>query len=76
MKLTEKKRLEIIENIETNKSNRFIARKVGVSPSTVANIINKYRILVRIFSGKAKREAGWSKKSGSSFRCVGASAPV
>ena len=45
MKLTEKKRLEIIENIETNKSNRFIARKVGVSPSTVANIINKYRIL-------------------------------
>ena len=39
-----KKRLEIIASIEVVKSNRFKPRKVGVSASTAANIINKCRI--------------------------------
>lgn len=43
MRLTNQKRLEIISYINSNKSNREIARIVGASPSTVGNIIAKFK---------------------------------
>jgi len=44
MRLTDKKRLEVLSYKHANKSYRFIAKTIGISPSTVSNIIRKFTL--------------------------------
>lgn len=42
MRLTDKKRMEVISYAKSNESIRFISRKCSVSPSTVSNLLKKF----------------------------------
>ncbi len=44
MRLTDKKRLEVLSYMNSNKSYRYIAKTIGISTSTVSSIISKFKV--------------------------------